>query len=246
MIAIDRRGEPPRLAAARTKRLKKLPQDGAYPGKRTEADQRAYDAVKHVLQERQHFKCCYCEQIQIPIHNDVEHYRPWSRYWWLAWSWDNLMFACRACNQRGGKLDAFPLGPGSTPLSFGEQPPGGEHPELVDPCADDPREHIRFVRDPNGRWGPIGVTWRGAITLRTLGLHRDEFRVLFNRHVTDVVAPVVRDVREALVTRERAAFEPFWYRKCDELLYPTRPFRALSEDVLRDEFETYPHPPSLV
>ena len=242
MIKVDRGPAPAALASARVKRLAKLPVDGSCPARSRSFDD-GYKTVKGDLQQRQYFKCCYCEQIQVPIHNDVEHYRPWSRYWWLAWNWDNLLFACRACNQTGGKLDGFPLSPGSEHLSFGEQPPGRETPELVDPAGEDPRDHIRFALDPNGRWGIRAVSWRGRITLHTLGLLRDEFRVLFNTHVVDVVQPVVDDIRDALVTRERAAFEQFWYRKCDELLCATRPFRSLSQDVLCHEFPTFPGPP---
>ncbi len=241
MIRIDRGGEPASLGAARGKRLGNLPTDGSRPD-RTPWFEEAYKSVRSVLHQRQHSKCCYCEQIQVPLHNDVEHYRPWSRYWWLAWNWDNLLFACRACNQVGGKLDSFPLSSGSAPLAFGEQPPGAEIPELLDPATDDPRDHIRFVRDPNGRWGATGISWRGTVTLHVLGLLRDEFRDRFDLHVADVVQPVVADIREAQRVRDRASFETFWYRKCDELLGPTRPFRALSEDVLRHEFPSFPSP----
>lgn len=191
----------------------------------------------------QHSKCCYCEQVQVPIHNDVEHYRPFSQYWWLAWDWANLLFACRACNQVGGKLDQFPMSPGSIPLAFDEQPPGEEHPELLDPCADDPREHIEFKQDRRGMWSPTGKTWRGTITIHAIGLDRDEFRERYTRHVEKVVMPVVRDIGEGYLLRPRGDFQRFWYRKCDELLDPHREFRALSEDVLRHEFPTFPAPP---
>ena len=37
----------------------------------------------------------------------VEHYRPKSFYYWLAFSWDNLLIACPTCNQN--KKANFPL-----------------------------------------------------------------------------------------------------------------------------------------
>ena len=242
MIKVDRGGEPDGLAAARTARLGKLPTDWTCPD-RTRWFQQGYKVTTRVLHARQHSKCCYCEQIQVPIHNDVEHYRPWSRYWWLAWNWDNLLFACRACNQAGGKLDAFPLRPGSVALPPGSQPPGDEAPELLDPSVDDPRDHIRFELDPRGRWNIVGSSWRGTVTLHTLGLLRDEFRDLFNIHVARIVEPVIEDVRSGLATLPRDAFERLWARKCAELLDPHRAHRALSEDVLRHTFPSYPAPP---
>lgn len=43
-----------------------------------------------------HSKCAFCEQkIEFP---QVEHFRPKNIYYWLAYSWDNLLFACLGCN----------------------------------------------------------------------------------------------------------------------------------------------------
>lgn len=182
----------------------------------------------------------------MPDHNDVEHYRPFDLYWWLAWTWDNLLFACAACNRKGGKLDQFPLAEGSVRLAFSEQPPGAERPLLVDPTIDNPREHIRFVRMPDGRWAPIGVSERGRETIKILDLSRDTYLDDFTHHVTSIVMPVVRDIQDAQSAYRagsRAGFDDYWRGKCDQLLDPDRAFRALSEDVLRFEFPTFPDPP---
>jgi uncharacterized protein (TIGR02646 family) len=237
VIKIERIPEPAVLVTARQSRLSTL--SSIEPPARRDG----YQLAKDHMHRMQHAKCCYCEHIQVPSHNDVEHYRPWSKYWWLPWTWENLLFACRACNGKGGKEDAFPLLPGSRPLAFGEPAPGGEFPELLDPSVDDPREHIRFVRDPRGQWGPSGISWRGAITLHVVGLTRDEFRELYNRHVEKTVKPVVDDLHEAKRQRTPPEFEAFWRRKLAELLDPARSFRALSEDVLRHEFPSFPAPP---
>lgn len=42
-------------------------------------------------------KCAYCEYVVEQKH--VEHYRPKNVYYWLAYSWDNLMYGCPTCNQ---------------------------------------------------------------------------------------------------------------------------------------------------
>jgi uncharacterized protein (TIGR02646 family) len=192
----------------------------------------------------QHRKCCYCEQILVPDHNSVEHYRPYARYWWLAWTWENLLFACRACNGAGGKADKFPLAAGCAPLAFPDQPPGAERPVLIDPTVDDPRQHIRFVPTTRERWAPIGITDRGRDTIAILGLGRDTYLDLFGHHVTRVVTPRVRDIWSTYAMKHVVDFPACWDRKCSELLDPDLGFRALSEDVLRHEFPTFPTPPS--
>ena len=54
-------------------------------------------------------KCAYCEA---PTHEvafgDVEHYRPKSEYWWLAYNYDNYLASCQLCNQKFKKAK-FPI-----------------------------------------------------------------------------------------------------------------------------------------
>ena len=54
-------------------------------------------------------KCAYCETPTSPIaFGDVDHYRPKSSYWWLAYCYDNYLISCQLCNQRF-KRDDFPI-----------------------------------------------------------------------------------------------------------------------------------------
>jgi len=54
-------------------------------------------------------KCAYCESPTDTVaHGDVEHYRPKSKYWWLAYCYDNYLYACQICNQVH-KGDEFPI-----------------------------------------------------------------------------------------------------------------------------------------
>lgn len=54
-------------------------------------------------------KCAYCEApISAVAFGDVEHYRPKSSYWWLAYCYDNYLVACQLCNQKF-KRNAFPV-----------------------------------------------------------------------------------------------------------------------------------------
>jgi uncharacterized protein (TIGR02646 family) len=240
VIKIERSREPAGLAERRAKQLAGL---GAACPERTAAHTSAYHSVKSDLVSMQRHKCCYCERRTIPDHNDVEHYRPFARYWWLAWTWENLLFACAACNRKGGKLDEFPLVAGSTALQFPEAPPGAEHPLLLDPTVDDPRQHIHFVKLPDGRWAPIGKTERGRQTIELLGLSRDTYLDELTYHVKHTVMPVVQDLKTAYVVGLPPSFIALWQRKCKELLDPERPCLALSEDVLRHEFPSFPDPP---
>lgn len=54
-------------------------------------------------------KCAYCESPTDSVaHGDVEHYRPKSKYWWLAYCYENYLYACQICNQVH-KGDEFPV-----------------------------------------------------------------------------------------------------------------------------------------
>lgn len=54
-------------------------------------------------------KCAYCESDTATVaHGDVEHFRPKSIYWWLAFCVDNYVFSCQLCNQTY-KSDDFPI-----------------------------------------------------------------------------------------------------------------------------------------
>lgn len=58
-------------------------------------------------------KCAYCEASTSTVaHGDVEHFRPKSIYWWLAYHFDNYLFACQICNQIY-KGDNFPVANGA-------------------------------------------------------------------------------------------------------------------------------------
>lgn len=59
-------------------------------------------------------KCAYCETpTRVVAYGDVEHFRPKSVYWWLAYSYDNYLVSCTACNQEY-KKDFFAIHPNST------------------------------------------------------------------------------------------------------------------------------------
>jgi hypothetical protein len=64
---------------------------------------------KTQLKKESFGKCAYCEaNTEVVAHGDVEHYRPKSVYWWLAYTYDNYLYACQICNQIY-KSDNFPI-----------------------------------------------------------------------------------------------------------------------------------------
>lgn len=68
-----------------------------------------WKASKDQLKIESAGKCAYCEaDTEVVAHGDVEHYRPKSVYWWLAYTYDNYLFACQICNQVY-KSDNFPI-----------------------------------------------------------------------------------------------------------------------------------------
>ncbi len=68
-----------------------------------------WKTAKTQLKKESKGKCAYCEaNTEVVAHGDVEHYRPKSIYWWLAYTYDNYLFACQICNQ-SYKSNNFPI-----------------------------------------------------------------------------------------------------------------------------------------
>lgn len=231
MIRIERRREPSELIPARETGLTRA-REALGSGARIELS--GYEIAKAALAEMQHYKCCYCEKVEEqPKYRDVEHYRPKSQYWWLTWSWDNLLFACVDCN-REHKRDRFPLAPGSVALTAEQLPPGREQPLVLDPAdrGSDPATEIEFRSEHvqrRERWRPYGLTERGRITIEVCGLDRPSLLTLYTDHVAHHVRPRISD----LLVAHRESDVPGVVRVWRSLLAPARPFRALSYDALR-------------
>ena len=141
----------------------------------------AHDSVKNKLLKAQHHKCCYCEsKFRATYPGAVEHFRPkgavqqernqgreYPGYYWLAYSWENLLVSCHSCNSKKGTL--FPLSdPGARARSHRDDM-GAERPLLVDPASEEPRQHIRFRGSASEP-----LTERGRETIRVLGLDRSD------------------------------------------------------------------------
>jgi uncharacterized protein (TIGR02646 family) len=142
-----------------------------------------HDSVKTALRTMQHGKCCFCEaKITHISYGDVEHYRPKGGhqqdesekltkpgYYWLAYTWENLLLCCTLCNQQH-KKNLFPL---KNPASRARSHHGdvaAEEPLLINPSVLNPQDYIGF-RDEIPY--PIENHIYGETTIAVLGLDRE-------------------------------------------------------------------------
>lgn len=249
MIRVDRGPEPGELPGKREQGLRRLRERSEREGSLEPGDFQGYEVAAVPLFLAQGKKCCYCEKDFERAYNDVEHFRPKARaqrgpgfsehgYWWLAWTWENLFFACPSCN-RTYKNMQFPLGEGSVPLVPEQQPPGAERPMLIDPCRDDPLDFIEFrpvtIR---GRttWLPHGKNPRGDKTIEVLGLDREGLVGLYTEHVNRDVRAKITSFKRVIDSGESRAIQQEWRRLVRSLLRRDARFAALSHDVLAHEF----------
>src|SRR5262245_5653921 len=171
-----------------------------------------------------HGKCAYCEaKIILDQHKgDVEHYRPkggvtdendnaievdnghggkrpHGGYYWLAYSLENLLPSCIACNRpdasgdrRVGKWNRFPVAGkhASMPAEIADEKPLLLNPLLAE---DDPTQHLEFDSE-TGRI--IGKTERGQMTVCVLNLNREG------------LPDARRDAYDSVVLRSQAAYSP--------------------------------------
>ena len=223
------------------------PSAGASLKKAFTFDNKIYGApeVKQALIEAQHEKCCYCEGSFLgQAYGDVEHFRPKARiqqrkngtllypgYYWLAYEWSNLYFACERCN-RGGKRNLFPVAdPANRPTSRGDH--RIEQAQLLDPGGTiDPREHIKF----NGA-APLGVTALGRNTIAVLELDRvlltaERLKHLKYVDALQIVAHLpIEELDEELLQRRRRANIAL-----TELCKPSSEYSAMTQDNLNNNF----------
>lgn len=207
-------------------------------------DFKGYGVVKPVLAAVSDDKCWYCERKVEVKYDGVDHRRPKTEakrgamhptygYWWLAWTWENLLFACDACNKAKGTK--FPLTESSVPLPPEIMPPGQESALLLDPCVDDPLDHIQFVQEKDGRWRPQGNTDIGRKTIEVLhldGTDRPKILDHYRDHVNGWVRPLIEVFRAAMKAGDMQGAQKAWSRTCRTLLRKSSPYAALSYAAL--------------
>lgn len=174
----------------------------------------ADESVKETLVAMQHSKCAFCEAKPLHVSDgDVEHFRPKGGvrqsdadpmqrpgYYWIAYAWENLLFACERCNRRH-KKNLFPLLDPAQRATSHRAPIADEMPVFVDPSVEDPeryityREHVPVAIDGNDR---------GEQTISALGLRRpdlnadreDHLKIVQNLHAVASHPDVPDSLRE--------------------------------------------------
>ncbi|MBI5558340.1 MAG: TIGR02646 family protein [Deltaproteobacteria bacterium] len=133
-------------------------------GKKRAEKKYQHREIKDALLVMFHDKCAYCEsKISHIAYEQIEHFRPKSKFPELTFEWTNLLLSCPICNGLAYKGDHFP-----------EETEGGP---LINPCEDMPDEHLDFVFDLDARLATVvGKTARGETTKKLLGLNRDDLR----------------------------------------------------------------------
>ncbi len=139
--------------------------------------------VKQVLIDMQDKKCCFCEsKITHIAYGDVEHFRPKKAvmeddgrlkrpgYYWLTYTWENLLLSCEICNRRH-KRNKFPIA--GKRARRPEDALDQEQPLFIDPSGpDDPENLITFTG--LGRAVAVDNNKRGKVTIKELDLNRDD------------------------------------------------------------------------
>jgi uncharacterized protein (TIGR02646 family) len=270
MIRIDRKkvAPPPELQSrGEAERAEAI----AFFGKKKNRTQpfsfKAYKhpAVVEALASLFHSKCAYCESVYAatqPV--DVEHYRPKGAvvgergrpekpgYYWLAAEWENLLPSCIDCNRQrehgrgrlSGKANLFPL---EDPRERARRPgdEAKERPLLLNPCADDPAQHLEFLEGGLVRAALAGKreSAKGQSSIEVYGLRRPglvrarkalELKIRARlKHVAELAAAL--DAGQG----DRAQLEE-WIREAIEELKgytrPQEPYAAMARALIERFF----------
>lgn len=186
------------------------------------------DDVTEALQAMFRGKCAYCESVYAATApRDADHYRPKGAvvdgvgtlvrpgYYWLAAHWHNLLPSCIDCNRQrrqqvegarglSGKGNQFPLEDESRRATApGEE--SRESPLLLNPCEDEPADHLEFGDEGVVRAAGVGAgeSKRGRTTIEVLGLQR--LALVHRRARTALfVDAAIGRFRQAAVALDRA------------------------------------------
>lgn len=174
------------------------------PRERMSINKQARDALMQVF----HGKCGYCEsELGAVSAGEIDRFRPFTdasnltglgspdHYGWLSAEWENLYIACPACAR--SKRSLFPVeGRRAEVLAPLDAIRHMERALLIDPCYDDPADHLSFLQSGHVN----ALTDMGEVTIKVLNLNRPG--LVRARHdvwrLTEVSAMVTED-RAAIV-----------------------------------------------
>ena len=183
-----------------------------------------HPTVKQALRTAQNDKCAYCETRNTTSHDVVEHFRPKNgcrhvrrdalirpQYFWLAYTWDNLLFACDQCNDAGHKQNLFPLINPAMRATAEHRNIEQEKPLLLDPYGrKDPENHIAWDRDvPRPRNG----SRYGQATIAAFRLDEDSLLLRERKKHLDRVESLLKMIESLPPNHfERLASKPVFLK----------------------------------
>ncbi len=247
MIRINRGPEPPELAHSRgTKLAQALAQwktCGTPP-----ASIKGYECAKEPLFLAQMKKCAYCERTTDLSSAPTEHFRPkngaWrhdpgtpqkldgDHYWWLAWTWENLLFSCVRCNDQAHKANYFPLNSKACKRprknarleTIAHLDISQEEPMLIDPATEDPLDHLQWkpVQPslPRKQWS-WDISWhspKGRKTVEILKLR--ELAEDVAAHLSTSVLPPIETIEQRLQAGHTNKARILWEELLGRVLAP--------------------------
>jgi hypothetical protein len=178
-----------------------------------EWDSGQWKPAKGALKQDSHGKCAYCEApVAVVAHGDVEHFRPKSIYWWLAFAFDNYLFSCQICNQTH-KADKFPVqGPRVVGPAMAPAMPAGQ--QLAD--------------------------LHTAVTLDPMLVSDANLIALWSPEQAELVNPYLEDPESLFVYEIDAVNEEVWIRsagtpRADQAIQASHDCLGLNRDELRSE-----------
>lgn len=227
------------------------------------------DDVKYRLNELFQRKCAYCESFyEATSLMEIEHFRPkaivqqdrqdrraLTGYYWLAWDWNNLLPSCHNCNcviyhfttsypveeVLRGKGNLFPLTDDTKRALSHEISLADEEQLLLDPCKDNPEEHLEFTEDGvihpkqqhDGTLSPKGVTSIESYGLDRIGLTRERERIAYEIKVQ--IGRVKRALARVIKYPADRDFEVEYKEELVVLLdymKPNREFSAMAKQLI--------------
>jgi len=197
------------------------------------------DSIKWTLKQIYYEKCAFCESDLTNEYGEIEHYRPKNRsekeskdcdkgksYYWLAFSWDNLLPACKRCN--GKKSNCFDID-GEYKEYQGERLEDlhlvtqkyneAEKPKLIHPEYDTFEKDIVF--DSKGKMHSDNV--RVAYTIRVCDLNREN---LVNSR-EEIVTDFINKLRESYLLFEE------YYLKYNDINEAMKHFKLVIKELCK-------------
>jgi len=148
----------------------------------------------HELKDRLHkiynLKCVYCEDSLLNSPKHIEHYRPKDIYYWLAYSWDNLLLCCTSCNgSKGVNFKTINKKVDCDNVKFeymhnlGKNYDDLEQPMLVNPEKEDVLKYLIFDREAQ----IFSKNDRVDYTIQNCNLNREELIELRKEILEDFI-----------------------------------------------------------